>query len=151
MNRRNFFSELRRRNVYKVAVAYAVAENLGFTKEQVTWVVVPFNSSYAPGDKNFDFDINQISITPERQQVVDFSDGYYAVQQAVVAIEGTPGAEAATIEKIASTTPAAPSRCPVIDLVELTATLREWSPSARLIAIVSARSPSSVEVACALM
>ena len=72
-------------------MAYAVAENLGFTKEQVTWVVVPFNSSYAPGDKNFDFDINQISITPERAQVVDFSDGYYSVQQAVVGDRRHPG------------------------------------------------------------
>ncbi|HYN75938.1 MAG TPA: ABC transporter substrate-binding protein [Candidatus Limnocylindria bacterium] len=85
---------------FESAVAYAVAENLGFTKDQVTWVVVPFNSSYAPGDKNFDFDINQISITPERQQVVDFSDGYYAVQQAVVAIDGTPGADATTIDDL---------------------------------------------------
>ncbi len=85
---------------FESAVAYAVAENLGFTKDQVTWVVVPFNSSYAPGDKNFDFDINQISITPERQQVVDFSDGYYAVQQAVVAIDGTPAADATTIDDL---------------------------------------------------
>ena len=82
---------------FESAVAYALADNLGFTKEQVKWVVVPFNSSYAPGAKTFDFDINQISITPERAEVVDFSDGYYAVQQAVIAVEGTPGAAATTI------------------------------------------------------
>ena len=57
---------------FESAVAYAVAEKLGFTKDEVKWVVVPFNSSYAPGAKNFDFDINQISITPERKQAVDF-------------------------------------------------------------------------------
>jgi polar amino acid transport system substrate-binding protein len=82
---------------FESAVAYALAQNLGFTKEQVKWVVVPFNSSYAPGAKTFDFDINQISITPERLKAVDFSDGYYAVQQAVIAIKGTPGAAATSI------------------------------------------------------
>ena len=48
------------------------------------WTVVPFNSSYAPGPKNFDFDINQISITPARAKAVDFSKPYYAAPQAVV-------------------------------------------------------------------
>ena len=48
---------------------------------QVTWVTVPFNKSYAPGAKDFDFDINQISITPKRQKAVDFSDGYYTVNR----------------------------------------------------------------------
>jgi polar amino acid transport system substrate-binding protein len=82
---------------FESAVAYAVAENLGFTKDQVTWVTVPFNKSYAPGAKDFDFDINQISITPKRQETVDFSDGYYAVQQAVIAVDGTPGASATSV------------------------------------------------------
>ena len=71
---------------FESAVAYAVAEGLGFKPSDVVWVVVPFNSSYAPGEKAFDFDINQISITPERADVVDFSDGYYTVNQAVVAL-----------------------------------------------------------------
>ncbi len=82
---------------FESAVAYAVAENLGFTPDQVEWVVVPFNKSYAPGAKDFDFDINQISITPKRAEVVDFSDGYYNVQQAVIAIEGTPAASATSV------------------------------------------------------
>ncbi len=82
---------------FESAVAYALAQNLGFTKEQVKWVVVPFNSSYAPGTKNFDFDINQISTLPERREAVDFSDGYYAVQQAVIAVNGTPGTAATGI------------------------------------------------------
>src|SRR6476661_3232967 len=51
---------------YESAVAYAVAKQLGFAPSAVTWTKVPFNSSYAPGPKKFDFDINQISITPER-------------------------------------------------------------------------------------
>src|SRR5687767_5131847 len=59
---------------FESAVAYAVAEELGFGDDQVDWVKVPFNNSYAPGEKSFDFDINQISITPARAEVVDFSD-----------------------------------------------------------------------------
>ena len=51
------------------------------------WVKVPFNNSYAPGEKKFDFDINQISITPARQKVVDFSDGYYTAAQAVITLK----------------------------------------------------------------
>ncbi len=82
---------------YESAVAYAVAEQLGFTADQVTWVTVPFNTSYKPGAKSFDFDINQISITPARAKVVDFSDGYYSAAQAVVALEGTAGAEATSL------------------------------------------------------
>jgi polar amino acid transport system substrate-binding protein len=85
---------------FESAVAYAVAEGLGFTKDQVKWEVVPFNSSYAPGEKNFDFDINQISITPERAEVVDFSDGYYTVNQAVVALADSPIAGATTIAEL---------------------------------------------------
>jgi polar amino acid transport system substrate-binding protein len=69
---------------YESAVAYAVAEQMGFTKDQVTWVTVPFNKSYAPGPKDFDFDINQISITPERAEAVTFSQGYYTASQAVI-------------------------------------------------------------------
>jgi polar amino acid transport system substrate-binding protein len=73
---------------FESAVAYAVAEKLGFTGDAVTWTKVPFNSSYAPGPKKFDFDINQISITPERAEVVDFSDGYYQASQAVIMLKG---------------------------------------------------------------
>ncbi|MEO3856565.1 ABC transporter substrate-binding protein [Acrocarpospora sp. B8E8] len=73
---------------FEGAVAAAVATTLGFTPAEVAWEVVPFDSSFAPGPKKFDFDINQISITPERAKAVDFSDGYYAVKQAVVALDG---------------------------------------------------------------
>jgi polar amino acid transport system substrate-binding protein len=77
---------------FESAVAYAVAKQLGFSKSQVTWVKVPFNSSYAPGAKKFDFDINQISITPARAKVVDFSEGYYSAAQAVIALKGSKAA-----------------------------------------------------------
>jgi polar amino acid transport system substrate-binding protein len=75
---------------FESAVAYAVAEQLGFAKGDVAWVVVPFNNSFKPGPKNFDFDINQISVTDARDRAVDFSDSYYDVNQALVALSGTP-------------------------------------------------------------
>jgi polar amino acid transport system substrate-binding protein len=84
-------------NGFESAFAYALAEELGFTKDQVAWTVVPFANSFAPGDKQFDVDINQISYTPERAQNVDMSDGYYFVNQAVVANKDTPAAEATTL------------------------------------------------------
>jgi polar amino acid transport system substrate-binding protein len=75
---------------YESAVAYAVAKQLGFSPSQVKWVHEPFNNSYAPGPKKFDFDVNEISYTPQRAQAVSFSNSYYDVQQALVALKGTP-------------------------------------------------------------
>ena len=75
---------------YESAVAYAIAAQLGFKPSQVVWVTEPFSSSYAPGAKKFDFDINEISYTPQRAQAVTFSASYYDVQQAIVALKGSP-------------------------------------------------------------
>lgn len=75
---------------YESAVAYAVAKQLGFKPSQVKWVYEPFNNSYAPGPKKFDFDINEVSYSPQRAQAVTFSNSYYDVQQALVALKGTP-------------------------------------------------------------
>jgi polar amino acid transport system substrate-binding protein len=75
---------------FEPAVAYAVAKKLGFSHSQVKWVYVPFNRSFAPGPKSFDFDINQISYTPARAKVVTFSTSYYNVNQALVVLAGTP-------------------------------------------------------------
>lgn len=82
---------------FESAVAYAVAQQLGFAKGDVTWTYVPFDNSYAPGPKPFDFDINQVSFTPERAKVVDMSDGYYTVNQALVANKDTPITKVTTI------------------------------------------------------
>jgi len=82
---------------YESAVAYAVAKKLGFDKSEVKWIHVPFSNSYAPGPKSFDFDINQISFTPARAKVVDFSDSYYDVNQSVVVNKGTPIASVTTV------------------------------------------------------
>jgi len=75
---------------YESAVAYAVAAQLGFKNSQVKWAYEPFDSSYAPGPKKFDFDINEISYSAARAQVVTFSDSYYDVQQALVALKSSP-------------------------------------------------------------
>ena len=85
---------------FESAVAYAVAGKLGYATEDVKWVVVPFNKSYAPGNKDFDFDINQISITPKRAEAVTFSEGYYTVNQAVVALNDSPIANATTVDEL---------------------------------------------------
>jgi polar amino acid transport system substrate-binding protein len=75
---------------YESAVTYAIARQLGFKSSQVHWTYEPFDASYAPGPKKFDFDINEISYTPQRATAVTFSDSYYDVTQALVAIKGTP-------------------------------------------------------------
>ncbi|MFC9679761.1 ABC transporter substrate-binding protein [Streptomyces sp. NPDC056948] len=82
---------------FESAVAYAVAEQLGYGKDKVAWQTVPFNKAFAPGEKTFDFDINQVSVSPERKRAVDFSSGYYDVRQAVVALKGSEAAKARSI------------------------------------------------------
>ncbi|TIC89143.1 amino acid ABC transporter substrate-binding protein [Nocardioides sp. GY 10113] len=86
---------------FESAVAYAVADQLGFSADQVEWIKVGFNSVTKPGAKDFDFDINQISITPEREEVVDFSAPYYSASQAVIALKDSPAAEATSLEELA--------------------------------------------------
>jgi polar amino acid transport system substrate-binding protein len=82
---------------FESAVGYAVAQRLGFARADVTWATVPFNNAIAPGPKKFDVDINQVSISPERRNAVDFSSGYYDVRQAVIALETGRLATATTV------------------------------------------------------
>lgn len=82
---------------FESAVAYAVAEQLGFPKDKVTWVVVPFTNSFAPGPKTFDYLINQVSYKPDRAEQVDLTDGYYELNQAVVALKDNPAAAAKSL------------------------------------------------------
>ncbi|MGH7667312.1 MAG: transporter substrate-binding domain-containing protein [Candidatus Dormibacteria bacterium] len=74
---------------YESAVAYAVATTLGFKKSQVEWTIEPFDSSYAPGPKTFDFDINEITVTPKRAKAVTFSVGYYNDREALITVKGS--------------------------------------------------------------
>ncbi len=86
---------------YESAVAYAIADELGFSADEVTWVTVGFNKAVSPGPKDFDFDINQISITEERREAVDFSSGYYDVRQTVITNEGSAIDGASSIADLA--------------------------------------------------
>ncbi len=74
---------------FEAAVAYAVAEKLGFVKKDVVWVRTTFDEAIAPGAKNFDFNLQQYSITPERAKNVDFSSAYYETTQTVITIAGS--------------------------------------------------------------
>lgn len=73
---------------FEAAIAYAIADKLGFAPDDVEWVRTSFEAAIAPGPKNFDFNIQQYTITDERKQAVDFSSPYYAASQAIVAVEG---------------------------------------------------------------
>jgi polar amino acid transport system substrate-binding protein len=68
----------------------------------IKWVVEPFPKSYAPGAKDYDFDINQISVTPAREKAVDFSESYFDNSQGILAPKGTPITDAKTVEDLAS-------------------------------------------------
>jgi polar amino acid transport system substrate-binding protein len=87
---------------YESAVAYAVAKQLGFSRGQVTWSAVPFNNSFRPGNKPFDFYMAQVSFAPERARNVSFSNSYYFVNQAVVANAGTAISRARTVAGLRS-------------------------------------------------
>ena len=82
---------------FESAAAYAIAKQMGFGSDAVTWTTEPFNSSYQPGPKSFDFDINQISINARRAQAVTFSDGYYSAAQAIITLADSPYAGATSL------------------------------------------------------
>jgi polar amino acid transport system substrate-binding protein len=86
---------------FEGAVAWAIAEELGFGEDAVEFIAVPFDNSFAPGDKDFDLYLAQVSYTPERAEQVDMSEGYYFSNQALVANAGTPITEAASIADVA--------------------------------------------------
>jgi polar amino acid transport system substrate-binding protein len=86
---------------FEAAVAYAVAEKLGFATAYVKWTVVPFADSYKPGAKNFDFYLAQVSYSADRATAVDMSDGYYFVNQSIVAMKGSAINDAKTVADLA--------------------------------------------------
>jgi len=87
---------------FEAAVAYAVAQQMGFTPDQVVWTVVPFDNSYQPGPKPFDFYLAQVSYTDARAKAVNMSDGYYYVAQSVVALKDNPLAKVTSISGMKS-------------------------------------------------
>lgn len=85
---------------FESAVAYAVAEQLGYAKDKVAWARVPFNAAIQPGPKTYDINLTEFSITEERRAAVDFSSPYYDVKQAVVTIGTSPAANATTLAEL---------------------------------------------------
>jgi polar amino acid transport system substrate-binding protein len=85
---------------FESAMAYEVGSRMGLSESQVHWISVPFNRSFAPGPKDFDFDINNVSATDERDQAVDFSDSYYDLTQALMVLKGSPIEHATTMDEI---------------------------------------------------
>lgn len=85
---------------FESALIYKVAERLGFTDDQVAWGYTSFNASYAPGPKDFDFYITEVSITEPRKEAVDFSDSYYSSPLVLLAVDGSPVFEAKTLEDL---------------------------------------------------
>jgi polar amino acid transport system substrate-binding protein len=88
---------------FESAVAFAIGKQLGYPEGKVKWTVEPFDSSYAPGPKSFDFDLNEISITSAREKAVDFSAPYYSANQAVVALEDSEAAKAKSLAELKGT------------------------------------------------
>jgi len=82
---------------YEGALVFALAEELGFDPATIEWVRTGFDEVIAPGEKDWDFNIQQYSITADRDEVVDFSDGYYEVQQAIIGRADGPAASATSI------------------------------------------------------
>ncbi len=87
---------------FEAAVAYAVAEKLGFTTGEVVWKRTTFDEAIAPGAKDWDFNLQQFSITDKRKKAVDFSSPYYTTTQAVLTYKGSPVAGAASIAELKS-------------------------------------------------
>jgi polar amino acid transport system substrate-binding protein len=85
---------------FESAVAYAVAERLGYPRDAVEWVRVPFNAAISPGPKTYDLNLTEFSITDERRQAVDFSAPYYDVAQAVITVETSTVAGATTVAEL---------------------------------------------------
>jgi polar amino acid transport system substrate-binding protein len=85
---------------FEAAVALAVAKELGFEGDAVTWVRTGFDAAVAPGAKDFDFNLQQFSINPEREQIVSFSDPYYTANQAVLGYVDGPAAGITSLDDL---------------------------------------------------
>jgi polar amino acid transport system substrate-binding protein len=104
---------------YEGAVVAEVASRLGFTfPDQVTFVPIGFNKSFAPGDKEFDFVLQQISYDPERDEAVDFSESYYDVNQALVSVQGNDIADATSVAELSDATLGAPIGTTSLEVIE---------------------------------
>ena len=103
---------------YESAFAYALAEEMGLDDDPIRWIGIPFGKSFAPGAKDFDFAMQQISITTKRAEAVDFSAGYFDVNQALIANKGSPVIGATTLEDLKDATLGAPVGTTSLQVIE---------------------------------
>ena len=103
---------------YEGAFAYELADRLGFTADQVEWIGVGFNRSFAPGPREFDFAMQQVSYSPERAEAVDFSEGYFDVNQALIANDGSPAIGATTLAELQDAKLGAPVGTTSLQVIE---------------------------------
>jgi polar amino acid transport system substrate-binding protein len=82
---------------FEGAINFAIAQKLGYTQSQLAFNRITFDQAIQPGSKNFDFDLDEFSITPKRATVVDFSAPYYDVTQAIVTTQGSKADGVTTI------------------------------------------------------
>lgn len=82
---------------FESAVALAVAAEMGYEGDAVTWVRTDFDAAIQPGAKDFDVNLQQFSITDERKETIDFSLPYFTSNQAIVALDGSAAEGAASI------------------------------------------------------
>jgi polar amino acid transport system substrate-binding protein len=102
---------------FEAAIIYALAAQMGFAEEDVVWVRTTFDEAYAPGDKEWDLNIQQVSITEERKQAVDFSPAYYRPTQSIIALADGPYANATSVSDFADATIAVMNGTTAVDFV----------------------------------
>lgn len=103
---------------FESGLVYAIAEELGFADDAVVWTRIGFNEAIAPGEKAWDFNVQQYSITEERKEVVDFSSPYYVTRQALIAYPDSPYASATSIEDLKDATLGAQIGTTSLDFIE---------------------------------
>jgi polar amino acid transport system substrate-binding protein len=103
---------------FEGAVTFEIAERFGITEDRVNFVPIGFNESFTPGQKDYDFVLQQISYLPERQEAVDFSEGYYDVNQALVSVKGSPIVTATSLEELKDATLGGPNGTTSLEYIE---------------------------------
>jgi polar amino acid transport system substrate-binding protein len=135
---------------FESAVAYAVSGAMGFSPDNVQWVVAPFNQTYAPGAKSWDFAIEQISYSTKRAMAVDFSESYYDVNQALVAVKGTPITSATSLADLQGYTLAAPTGTTsydyIVDVIKPTKEPGAFSTLSDTVAAINAHQVDGIVV-----
>lgn len=103
---------------FEGAFVGALADRMGFASSEIEFVPVKFGKSFAPGDKEFDVNLQQVSFKPQRAEAVDFSDSYYDVNQALVSVKGSAIENATTLAELQGAVLGAPIGTTSFDYIE---------------------------------